>query len=181
MTRSRPCRRFSTGCDTSARLVRAGAIALDQAGSLGGRVRNDHERVTHRTFLRSGIAVAGAGVLAACGADVTDPADHVSPTAMRCAPAEARRNPGAIREVRLNPSAGPVDLGGAVVTTWTYGGAFSRLGHPDQGRRGVARHSPQRTSGRCSLRDLEDGQHGPLNPSVHAEGVKQRLERRRRR
>ncbi len=38
--------------------------------------------------------------------------------------AEAARNPGTIRDVRLAATVGPVDLGGTTVTTWTYGGAL---------------------------------------------------------
>ena len=80
--------------------------------------------LSRRALLRTGLAAAGAGVLAACGADETTPTGFVAPDGDEVRAAETRRNPGAIRDVKLSATVGPVDLGGTTVTTWTYGGAL---------------------------------------------------------
>jgi len=76
--------------------------------------------VNRRTLLRAGLGLAGAGLLAACGEDRSTA--FVTPDGEEVRAAEARRQPGAIREVRLTAVAGPVDLGGLSVTTWSYDG-----------------------------------------------------------
>ncbi|HEX5995317.1 MAG TPA: multicopper oxidase family protein [Jiangellales bacterium] len=78
--------------------------------------------LTRRTLLGAGLAAAGAGLLAACGNDPRP--QMVSPDGEEVRDAEARRNPGPIHEVRLKPTVGPVDLGGLILTTWTYGGVL---------------------------------------------------------
>ena len=80
--------------------------------------------LSRRALLRAGLAVAGTGVLAACGADETTRSGLVAPDGDEVKTAEARRNPGSVRDVRLTASVGPVDLGGTTVTTWTYGEAL---------------------------------------------------------
>ncbi len=79
--------------------------------------------IHRRTLLRGGLAAAGTGVLTAC-TDAGPPAgSFVAPDGEEVRAAEARRHPGAVREVRLTAAAGPVDLGGVTVTTWSYDGA----------------------------------------------------------
>jgi FtsP/CotA-like multicopper oxidase with cupredoxin domain len=78
--------------------------------------------VSRRKLLAGGIGAAGLGLLGACGG--RDRATYVSPNGPQVAAAEAARRPGTIRQVRLAPSVTDVDLGGKVVSTWTYGGAI---------------------------------------------------------
>lgn len=100
--------------------------------------------VSRRTLMRAGLAAGGAGLLAACGRDggngdpVTrsnggqathgngDPTgsggEFVTPDGEQVRTAEARRHPGRVRDVRLAATAGPVDLGGLAVDTWSYDG-----------------------------------------------------------
>jgi FtsP/CotA-like multicopper oxidase with cupredoxin domain len=78
--------------------------------------------LTRRTLLRAGLAVAGAGTLAACGRQTAP--QFVDPGGPEVRAAEARRNPGPVYDVRLAPTVGPVDLGGLAVTTWAYGAAL---------------------------------------------------------
>jgi FtsP/CotA-like multicopper oxidase with cupredoxin domain len=80
--------------------------------------------VSRRTILRAGLAVAGTGVLAACTDDEATRAGFVAPDGDEVRAAEARRNPGTVRDVKLSAAVGSVDLGGTTVTTWTYGGAL---------------------------------------------------------
>src|SRR3954447_18741125 len=81
--------------------------------------------INRRTVLRAGLLVAGAGVLSACTSSSTGGANLILPTDPRIAEAEARRHAtGRTRIVRLTEQAGPVDLGGPQVTTWTYDGVL---------------------------------------------------------
>jgi len=75
-----------------------------------------------RTLLRAGLLAAGAGVLSAC----TGPTETlIQPTDPRVAGREARRRAtGRTQTFRLSAQAGPVDLGGPQVTTWTYDGVL---------------------------------------------------------
>jgi FtsP/CotA-like multicopper oxidase with cupredoxin domain len=77
---------------------------------------------TRRTVLRAGLAAAGATLLPACTAE-NPPSDIVTPDGEEVRAAEARRPGGAVSEVTLNPTAGPVDLGGLTVATWSYDGS----------------------------------------------------------
>ena len=81
--------------------------------------------LSRRSVLRAGLLVAGAGVLSACTSGSTGGANLVLPTDPRIAEAEARRHAtGRTQTVRLTAQAGPVDLGGPQVTTWTYDGVL---------------------------------------------------------
>ena len=72
-------------------------------------------------MLRAGLAAAGAPLLASCTSD--QPTDViVAADGDEVRAAEARRTPGTVRAVTLNPTVGPIDLGGTTVTTWSYGG-----------------------------------------------------------
>src|SRR3954469_5439186 len=79
--------------------------------------------VPRRTLLRAGLAAAAGGVLAACTGDDATAGAFVAPEGPEVRAAERERHPGAIREMRLSTAAGPVDLGGPVVETWSYDGA----------------------------------------------------------
>lgn len=84
--------------------------------------------IDRRTLLRAAVATATAaaagGTLAACTREEEQEAvAFVKPDGEEARAAEARRNPGVMREFRLEAVAGQVDLGGLVVPTWTYGGA----------------------------------------------------------
>jgi FtsP/CotA-like multicopper oxidase with cupredoxin domain len=80
--------------------------------------------LTRRTLLRGGLAAASLGVaggaLVACTRQAAP--SLVAPDGAEVRDAEARRNPGLVQDVRLAATAGPVDLGGVTVNTWTYGG-----------------------------------------------------------
>ncbi|HEX6869776.1 MAG TPA: multicopper oxidase family protein [Micromonosporaceae bacterium] len=79
--------------------------------------------ISRRAVLRGGLVAAGGAVLAACVPEAEPPAgEFVAPDGEQVRVAEARRNPGQVREVRLSAVAGPVDLGGLTVATWSYGG-----------------------------------------------------------
>jgi len=78
--------------------------------------------ISRRTLLRAGIGAAATAILAACGRD--EPGGYVRPDDDAVRAAEARRNPGPVRDLALTATVGPVDLGGTTVTTWTYGGAL---------------------------------------------------------
>ena len=76
--------------------------------------------ITRRKLLAGGIGAAGLAAVAACTPDNTQAT--VTPTGSQVAAAEAARKPGTVRQVGLAPAASEVDLGGTVVSTWTYGG-----------------------------------------------------------
>ena len=80
--------------------------------------------VARRTVLRSGLAVAGLGALGACSQSsrqVTGPL--VFPADPRISEVEAgRHTTGRVRSTVLTAVPADVDLGGPVVTTWTYDG-----------------------------------------------------------
>jgi FtsP/CotA-like multicopper oxidase with cupredoxin domain len=79
--------------------------------------------VHRRTLLRAGLVTGGAGLLAGCRAgDDQASGGFVAPDGEEVRAAEAARNPGPARDVRLAAVAGPVDLGGLTVDTWSYGG-----------------------------------------------------------
>lgn len=77
--------------------------------------------IRRRTLLLGAAAAAGASVVASCSGRPST-AGFVAPDGDEVRAAEARRRPGAVREFRLAAVAGPVDLGGPTVSTWTYGG-----------------------------------------------------------
>lgn len=78
-----------------------------------------------RSVLRLGALGAGGALLAACGGGKNPDgrtSGFVLPDGPQVRAAEAARRGGAVRDVRLVPSEGPVDIGGRTVRTWTYGG-----------------------------------------------------------
>ena len=78
-----------------------------------------------RSLLKAGLVIAGSGMMAACGEDdAHSPARFVAPDGNEVRDAEARRSPGALRNVALRPTVGEIDLGGVIVSTWTYGGTL---------------------------------------------------------
>ena len=85
--------------------------------------------VSRRSLLRAGLTVAGLGAgavaFAACERDdQSDATQFVHPDGAEVNAAEALRKPGVVRDVTLRAVAGPVDLGGVTVNTWTYGGGL---------------------------------------------------------
>jgi FtsP/CotA-like multicopper oxidase with cupredoxin domain len=69
--------------------------------------------------LRAGLAAAGAGVLAACSRPA---GSYVAPDGDEVRAAEANRNRPHGLGFQLTAVAGPVDLGGLTVNTWSYDG-----------------------------------------------------------
>ena len=84
--------------------------------------------IDRRALLRAGLLLPTAGALAACTAG--PPASHeqsgstlIGPVSPQVRATEARRTrSGRTRAVTLTATAGTVDLGGPMVTTWTYDG-----------------------------------------------------------
>jgi multicopper oxidase len=85
----------------------------------------------------AGAAIAGSAMLSAC--DNPAPAGFVAPDGDEVRAAEALRHPGAVRQARLEATVGPVDLGGVVVSTWSYGGIVP--GTPIRIRAGEVLHA----------------------------------------
>ncbi|MGW5214813.1 multicopper oxidase family protein [Streptomyces sp. NPDC004051] len=116
---------------------------------------------TRRAVLGTGIAIAGSGLLTACagssnhaGRD-TKPSsaaggDYVSPDDREVADAEAKRNPGPERKVKLTAARTRLDLGGRTVSTWAYGdrlpGREVRVTAGDTLALTLANHLPEPTS-----------------------------------
>lgn len=76
-----------------------------------------------RSFLRVGIASAGAGLLSACG--LTDPAQPAGPGTAQIRAADDRRyRSGHTRAFAYAAVAAPIDLGGITAATWTYDGTL---------------------------------------------------------
>lgn len=131
--------------------------------------------LNRREFLRAGLGVSGLTLLGACS---TGPTDLVSPTGAQVQAAQARRGTGgAVRRFSLNPKASTVDLGGPIVTTWTYGDALP--GKEIRVRRGeviearVANALPEETSVHwhgLALRNDMDGMPGVTQPAIGAGG-----------
>ncbi|MPZ29057.1 MAG: multicopper oxidase domain-containing protein [Micromonosporaceae bacterium] len=133
----------------------------------------DHRHPVHRrTLLRAGLVAGGAGLLAACGRDDPQPtAGFVTPDGEEVRAAEAARNPGRVREVRRSAVAGPVDLGGLTVSTWSYDGrvpgAPIRVAAGEVVRATVANQLPEATSIHwhgIALRNDGDGVPGVTQP-----------------
>ncbi|MGF7235834.1 MAG: multicopper oxidase family protein [Frankia sp.] len=86
--------------------------------------------VDRRLFLRAGLAASGLGALSACGSggETSPPsrsAGLVRPTdPVVAAVDKARATTGQTRRFALDAMVGEVDLGGPVVSTWTYGGVL---------------------------------------------------------
>jgi FtsP/CotA-like multicopper oxidase with cupredoxin domain len=77
--------------------------------------------VGRRALLRGALAVGGAVALGACTSTPQRPA-FVAPDSERVRAAEERRRRGPVRDFRLSAVAGSVDLGGLIVSTWSYDG-----------------------------------------------------------
>ncbi|HEX2416908.1 MAG TPA: multicopper oxidase family protein, partial [Micromonosporaceae bacterium] len=92
------------------------------------RYRRDlaRPRFARRTFLRSGVALAGAtatgGVLAGCGEERPARDVFVGPDSDRIRAVEAARRGGRTVSARLVAAPDEIDLGGPIVSTWTFGG-----------------------------------------------------------
>jgi multicopper oxidase len=134
--------------------------------------------IQRRTLLRAGLAATGAGWLAACGrgGDLSG-GGFVAPDGEEVRAAEAARNPGRVREVRLAAVAGPVDLGGLTVATWSYGGRVPgepiRVTAGEVVRATLANQLPADTSVHwhgIALRNDADGVPGVTQPPVTAGG-----------
>jgi FtsP/CotA-like multicopper oxidase with cupredoxin domain len=78
--------------------------------------------VRRRELLRAGLAGAGGALLGACTGQ-SSPDRFVDPAGPEVRAIDAGRGAGTVRDVRLTAVAGPVDLGGRTVHTWTYDGA----------------------------------------------------------
>ncbi|MGK5447321.1 multicopper oxidase family protein [Streptomyces radiopugnans] len=118
-------------------------------------------RTTRRAVLGAGIAAAGSGLITACtgsshhsGHDNKPSAaprgDYVSPDGREVADAEAKRNPGPERKVKLTATRTRLDLGGPTVNTWAYGdrlpGREVRVTAGDTLALTLANHLPEPTS-----------------------------------
>jgi len=105
--------------------------------------------IHRRTLLRAGMSVAGAAALTSCTARRSSAA-FVAPDGDEVRAAEARRNPGAVREFRLTAVAAPVDLGGPTVATWSYDAAVPgrpiRVSAGDVVRATVLNRLPEHTT-----------------------------------
>jgi len=114
-------------------------------------------------MLGAGIAAVGSGLLTACAASSHGPGhsgddkpstasqgDYVSPDGREVADAEAKRNPGPERKVKLTAVRTRLDLGGPTVSTWAYGdrlpGREIRVTAGDTLALTLANHLPEPTS-----------------------------------
>lgn len=76
--------------------------------------------ISRRSLLAGGLGGVGLGVLGACSRQ--NDTSYVRADGPEVAAVEAARNPGTVRQIALTPLVSQVDLGGKVVSTWTYGG-----------------------------------------------------------
>jgi FtsP/CotA-like multicopper oxidase with cupredoxin domain len=130
--------------------------------------------LTRRRLLQSGLLVAGASVLAACGSDDAR-AGFVGPDSVRVGEVESRRKPGPVRRFALTAVAGPVDLGGRTVTTWSYDGRLPgapiRVRAGEQVRVDLTNRLPAPTSVHwhgLALRNNADGVPDVTQPDIRA-------------
>jgi FtsP/CotA-like multicopper oxidase with cupredoxin domain len=134
--------------------------------------------IHRRTLLHAGLVAGGAAVLAGCrGGDPAASGGFVAPDGEEVAATEAARNPGRVRQVRLAAVAGPVDLGGLTVDTWSYGGQIPgepiRVAAGEVVRATLANQLPADTSIHwhgIALRNDADGVPGVTQPPVAAGG-----------
>jgi FtsP/CotA-like multicopper oxidase with cupredoxin domain len=133
--------------------------------------------IHRRTILRAGLVTAGASLLAACGRAGDAPAaaddEFVTADGDEVRAAEAARNPGQVRQVRLAATAGPVDLGGLTVATWSYDGRVPgrpiRVTAGEVVRATVTNQLPADTSVHwhgIALRNDADGVPGVTQPPI---------------
>ncbi|MFG2633605.1 multicopper oxidase family protein [Streptomyces sp. NPDC048362] len=136
-------------------------------------------RPTRRTLLRTPIAAAGAGFLAACsgpgsepgsgpqpaiGADRFVPAGprgYVNPSDPEVLAAERRRGSGPVRTYRVTAAETTLDLGGRSVRTWAYNGE-------------VPGPLVRVTAG--DVLDLTLSNRLPANTTLHSHGVRLRCD-----
>ncbi|WP_205324189.1 multicopper oxidase family protein [Glycomyces sp. YM15] len=133
--------------------------------------------LTRRSVLRGGAAALPVAALAACGEDEPAAPSFVAPDSERVASAEAARNPGTVREFRLDPVAAETDLGGLVVPTWSYGGAIPgaplRASKGEQVKAVVVNGLPEATTVhwhglqmRCDADGVPDLTQEPIEPGA---------------
>jgi FtsP/CotA-like multicopper oxidase with cupredoxin domain len=133
--------------------------------------------LTRRSLLRGTAAALPLASLAACSEDEPAARSFVAPDSERVAEAEAARNPGTVREFRLNAVAAEVDLGGLVVPTWSYGGAVPgapiRVSRGEQVKAVVSNGLPAATTVhwhglqmRCDADGVPDLTQAPIEPGA---------------
>lgn len=131
--------------------------------------------VDRRTVLRLGLAASGLGLLAACSPGLAGPRRGlVLPTDARIREVEAgRRTSGRVHSVALAAVVADVDLGGPVVSTWTYGGSLPgreiRVGAGDVIEAELANRLPGDTSIHwhgVALRNDMDGAPGVTQAAI---------------
>jgi FtsP/CotA-like multicopper oxidase with cupredoxin domain len=132
--------------------------------------------VSRRALLSAGLGVAGSAALAACSGEggsssgsgrisASRNASLVSPSGPQVSAAEAKRTgTGRTVSVNLTAVAATVDLGGAMVDTWSFGGALPaapiRISAGDTLHAQVVNHLPAETSAHwhgIALRNDMDG------------------------
>ncbi len=137
-----------------------------------------------RSVLSAGLAVAGGGLLTACGPSLeagrragAPPSGFVRPDGPQVLAAEKARNGGPVQKVRLSALATLADLGGPTVATWTYGdrlpGRQVRVTAGGTLEAVVTNHLPQDTTTHwhgCVIRNDMDGVPGltqvPIRPGT---------------
>ncbi|MDX6585225.1 MAG: multicopper oxidase [Solirubrobacterales bacterium] len=108
--------------------------------------------LSRRGFLAGGLALAGAGLLAACGAEGSGPSVVlVTPNGPQVDAVDARRyRDGATRAFAHTAATGEVDLGGPTVSTWSYDGVVPgremRVTAGDQVQLQLTNRLPQATT-----------------------------------
>jgi hypothetical protein len=108
--------------------------------------------INRRTFLRGGLALAGVGLLGACGTSTSSAAPAlVIPNGPQVNATDARRyRDGTTRSFAYTASTGQIDLGGPTVDTWSYDGVVPgrelRVNAGDQVRVQVTNQLPQPTT-----------------------------------
>ncbi|WP_306303190.1 multicopper oxidase family protein [Actinomadura formosensis] len=134
--------------------------------------------IDRRSVLRAGLLVTGGAALSACGDGGRRPA-FIAPGGEQVRKAEAARRHagGAVRDFRLAPVEGPVDLGGRTVRTWTYGqrlpGAEIRVKAGEVIRARVSNRLPAGTTVHwhgLALHNDADGVPGVTQPDIRAGG-----------
>jgi multicopper oxidase len=144
--------------------------------------------INRRAMLGAGLAVAGSGLLSACGnssgdrqpssnAPLDTPKGYISPDGPEVAAAEERRDPGPMKSVKLTATESRLDLGGRTVKSWSFGdripGREIRVTAGDTLAVVFANHLPQPTTVHwhgLALRNDMDGVPGvtqrPVQPGA---------------
>jgi FtsP/CotA-like multicopper oxidase with cupredoxin domain len=122
--------------------------------------------INRRTFLRGGLALAGVGLLGACGTSTSSAAPAlVIPNGPQVNATDARRyRDGTTRSFAYTASTGQIDLGGPTVDTWSYDGVVPgrelRVNAGDQVRVQVTNQLPQATTMHWHGLDIRNDMHG---------------------